>query len=164
MSVVRGRNVLAEIKRPADSDFLPVLCATDVNMGITAENIETTTVSSGRGITRKTRRIDWSGSITGILKFLDDSDTGLSAFDLISPTTILAGYELRLTFSDSSGNEAVLQGDVVLDTSNFSGPQEDYADMEFNFLGNGLYALSINGVSVQRGIGFDAIGTTFIIG
>lgn len=143
MSVVRGKDVLLEIYSVSESQYIPAVCVSDVSISFTPENIETTTVSSGRGITRKTRRIDWGLSFSGIVKWNPDSTLFRDAFTMVKTAIILAGYQIRLTFTDSEGNTAVFTGNVVLENGSLSGPQEDYADMDFSFLGNGLYTLVV---------------------
>lgn len=160
---ILGENVLVEILR--DGEYVPFICCSECSINIRPEIIETTTIGSGSGITRKVRRVDWSVSISGINSI---SGPGWSAFKTAVLTNIYAGCSLRMTFTDAYGNNAVFTGSVVVEHLSLNGPAEGFSEFEKEMPGNGLYTLAIDDThpapSTGDGVGSMIVGSTFIVG
>lgn len=139
MNEIHGKNVIVEVFDGVA--YIPFICCADCSINIRPEIIETTSVSTGRGITRKVRRIDWSLSLSGISTILG---SGWIAFKTVTVANILAGYQIRMTFTDDNGNSAVFLGAVVLESASLSGPVEDFSAFENEMLGNGMYTLTVD--------------------
>lgn len=143
-SAIKGKDVLFEVwSATADRGagaYIPFVCATDMSISIEPEVIDTTTVSSGRGYTKKVRRIGWSLSLSGVSR-IQDYEYERSVFTTVDPLEIVKGLQVRMWFTNAEGDYKRFTGKVVLQSASISGNQEDFSSFENGFSGNGLYTI-----------------------
>lgn len=123
------------------SDYVKLLCAKSCSINISTEQILKTTVGNGVGIKRAVRRIEWGVSFSGV-NLITSNTEGIYAFDLLDIDTIISGYLIMMTFSDSRGNEKIFTGRVFLNNATLTGTVNDFSDSDFDMIGDGVYSLT----------------------
>jgi len=157
MKQVKGKDVLLEILAPPGDglapDWLPFVCCKDVAIKISPELISKTTYSSGKWNEYKTRRIDWTVTLSGVSVV---SDAGWEVFSTVVPENIFTAWDIRMTFSDTAGNNAQFTGKILTKDASIDGNEGEFSNFDNTFQGTGAYTLSINGTPIGGGGG----GTT----
>lgn len=160
MNKIKGKDVILEIFK--DGVYVPFICSTSCSIHIKPELINKTTMSSGRWNEYQVRRFDWSVDLSGV-SVLENSWTTFMTFNIVN---IIAGFQIRMTFTDTVGNTAVFTGKVFLEDGSISGDVDDFSMFEDTMRGSGAYTLvtTIGGTPVGGGIGSMVIGSSNVIG
>jgi predicted secreted protein len=116
-------------------------CLTDCSFSINANKIQITSRSTGKWQSFDYTDLSWSGSATGVF-FIQLVAGGLTPFQLT--TSII--NQLKPTFQfrlfDREGYGYFVEGEILLDTMEFSGAVEDFAVFNVGFTGNGALTIT----------------------
>jgi hypothetical protein len=135
MLVINGKDVIGEI------DGVPIFCGTDCSFLEEKEVIHASTVTSNGWTEFRLRKRSWKFDVTGLTK-IDSSDGQVSYFDLITSTEAVALDNVTITFTDGDGNAVEITGSMYKPESSITGPVDQSAKANVQFIGFGEYILT----------------------
>jgi len=132
--VVWGEDVLLEML--VGGSYYPILCGTDCTYTCAAEFIEKTGPESGGAREWMRRLEEHTSTVSGLTKI--DNGTTISFFYMLQLSIRRAAQTFRLTFTDSDGNDFVMQGPGLIGTQEINGPMGDFSRATIEIRWNGV--------------------------
>lgn len=135
MQPIHGSNVLVSIL--IDAEFVPVLCAIDMNFTCEQDIVLATTIDSGKWRKKKLRNLsDWNVTVSGLTK-IDNADGQISFFWLLQENVRGSEQTIQMMFEDDDGNVQVLEGQVLIPSLSINANVNSFSDVNVVFEGTG---------------------------
>jgi predicted secreted protein len=131
--IVHGEDFIIEVL--VGDTYKVILCATDGTLTYQQEVIATTTEDSGIWKTKAPRLTEASLSVSGLTPINDD-DTHVSWFYMMSDEVRTIPQNIRATFRNDNGESKIISGTAIISGGEITGNADDFAsstiDMEFS--------------------------------
>lgn len=143
--------------------FVPVLCATDITFNHEAKLIGIRTTGDGHYEKNTYQSLNWGVQLSGLIKFDDVNWTG---WDMLDNQIGFSDITMKIVFIDDQGNTRGIQGDCVVETTNFGISVSNLVKMDISLTGNGAVmvfdgpvpcATAITGITVTGQAASDGI-------
>lgn len=130
--VIHGEDFIIEVL--VGAAYKVMLCATDGTLRYTQEIITTTTENSGIWKGKAPRLNEATLSVSGLTPIQDD-DTHVSWFYLMSDAVRILPQSIRATFTNGNGETKVISGTAIIASGEITGNADDFASstIEFEF-------------------------------
>lgn len=161
MEPIHGKDVLVSLK--IDTEFYPVLCATDMSFNCTQEVVLATSADTGKWRKKRLRGLsEWNVTVNGVSK-IGNSDGQVSFFYLLQENIRGSEQTIQIMFEDSDGNTQVLEGVVIIPSLSITGNVSSFADVSVLFEGAGLVEIQEPVSEVISDLCEDLDSDTFIL-
>lgn len=159
MEPIHGTNVLVSLK--IDTQFYPVLCATDMSFNCTQEVVLATSADTGKWRKKRLRGLsEWNVSVNGLSK-IGNTDGQVSFFYLLQENIRGSEQIIQMMFEDDEGNTQVLEGIVIIPSLSINGNVNSFADASILFEGSGEVDILEAVSDVESGVCEDLESDTF---
>jgi predicted secreted protein len=132
--IVHGEDFIIEVL--VDDTYKVILCATDGTLTYAQEIIGTTTEDSGIWKGKAPRLNEVTMSVSGLTPINDD-DTHVSWFYMMSDDVRTVPQTVRATFRNDNGDSKVISGTAIISGGEITGNADDFASstIDFEFTG-----------------------------
>jgi hypothetical protein len=135
--LIQGKDAVLSLYK---NDWVPFVCATDITLTLTSEELPVRTVKDGHFKKVTYQNLSYTVNLSGILKF--DDDDHWSGWDMMENQLGFNDVNFRITFTDQeNANVRSVQGFAIVTTSTVGISAGAVVKGDFDLKGNGALFL-----------------------
>ncbi len=146
---IQGKDVVLSFYK--GGGYMPFLCAKDMTIAVTTDEIETKTVGDGFWKKYAYKELSYTVSLNSILRF---DDTNVCGWDLLDLQVNFLKAQFKMSFVDAENTaRRYLSGNCLVKTSSITNTVNDVVQDTFELIGDGALGIAQSTIGCNATIG-----------